>query len=355
MNQARRQFVAGIGALAAAGAVPAWAQASPPGHAPRLIRPPRLRPGALVGLVTPSGVSNDAHIEKCVKNLESLGFRVKPGANIRAAHGGYAGSVEQRADDLHAMFRDREVQAVWAARGGSGCSGVLPLLDYGLIRRNAKILIGYSDITALHLALHRRAGVISFHGPVASSTFTDYTATHMLSVLMEPQSDYTIHMSIENERRAATQPQFAMRTIRSGIARGRLIGGNLSVLSALIGTPYGAEIGNRLLFLEEVGEAPYRVDRMLTQLQQSAGRNVPAAVMMGVFEKGSEKGAAEPGERQLSLAEVLDDRFAALPVPSVYGYSFGHIRHQMTLPVGVMAQLDTAEQTLTLLEPGVSA
>ncbi len=341
-----------MGALAGAtlslGTPAAWGRTAP-SSASGLIQPPRLRPGALVGLVAPSGVTDDAHIEKCVKNLESLGFKVKVSANIRAAHGGYAGSVAQRAEDLHTMFRDREVQALWTARGGSGCSGVLPFLDYSLIRRHPKIVIGYSDITALHLALHRRAGLISFHGPVASSSFGDYTTNHMLSVLMEPQREYTMHMSIENERRAQSQPQYTMRTIRSGVARGRLIGGNLSVLSALIGTPYGAEIGNRLLFLEEVSEAPYRVDRMLTQLQQSAGKNLPTGVMMGVFERG----ATEPGERSLTMSEVLDDRFAALPVPSVYGYSFGHIRNQMTLPAGVMAQLDTAEQTLTLLEPAV--
>ena len=346
----RRRFGKTLGALCAGLALPAWA-APTFGNAGtrRLIKPPRLRAGALIGLVAPSGVENDAGIEAGVRNLESLGFKVKLGKNIRAVRGGYAGTVAERVEDLHAMFHDREVQAIWAARGGSGASALLPHLDYALMRRIPKILIGYSDITALHLAIHRRAGLVTFHGPVASSTFNDYTVNHMLSVLMEPQREYAIHQSIENERKAVEQPQFAMRTIRAGVARGRLVGGNLSLVAALAGTPYAADIRGGLLFLEEVDEEPYRVDRMLTQLQQNHPFGSVAGAMLGVFQKGAAKG----GNRQLTMGEVLDDNFAALKIPSVYGYSFGHIPHQMTLPVGVRAELNTAEQTLTLLESAV--
>ncbi len=344
----RRKFLTVSGALAAASTLPVPAVAA---RAPqKLIRPPRLKPRALVGLVAPSGATDDAHVQRCVTNLESLGFSVKVAPHILAAHGGYAGSPAERAADLHAMFVDREVGAIWAARGGSGAPMVLPLLDYGLIRRHPKILIGYSDITALHLALHARAGLISFHGPVASSSFNDYSATHMLSVLMEPQPEYQINMSIENERRAAAEPQFALRTIRPGVAKGRLIGGNLSLVSALVGTPYAADFRKGLLFLEEVDEEPYRVDRMLTQLQQNLRFEDAAGVMLGVFQKGTAKG----GQRQLTMNEVLDDHFAALKVPSVCGFSFGHIAQQITIPEGVMAKLDTEERTLTLLEPAVS-
>ncbi|MBL8522374.1 MAG: LD-carboxypeptidase [Betaproteobacteria bacterium] len=352
----RRDFNRAIAAGAVLSALPAWPASIRKTPARKLIKPPILRPGSLVGLIAPGGVLDDAIIQKCVQNLESLGFRVKLSPNLRAAWGGYAGTIKQRLDDLHGMFTDAEVKAIWTARGGSGCSGLLPGIDYELLRRHAKILIGYSDITALHLALYRCAGLVTFHGPVAWSTPNDYAVTQMQAVLMSPRRETEIHMSTENARRAATQPEYGLRTFKHGGAEGPLVGGNLSIVSALAGTPYGADIRNHLLFLEEVREAPYRVDRMLTQLQQSAGAAGEthglaraAGVMMGVFTRGN----ASPEDKSLSLSEVLDHHFAASPVPAVYGYSFGHISHQFTLPVGVRARLDTSAQTLTLLEAAV--
>lgn len=322
----------------------------------RLIKPAMLKQGDLVALIAPSGVLDDATLEKAVKNLESYGFNVKLSDNIRAVHGGYAGSVTQRLADLHDMFLDKDVKAIWAARGGSGCTALLPGIRYDLIRRNPKILVGYSDITALHLAIYRHAGLITFHGPVAPSSPTDYAVTQMQAVLMSPRPQTEINMSVENERKAVAQPEFSLRTLRHGIAEGRLTGGNLSVLAALIGTPYAAEIENHLVFLEDVREPPYRIDRMLTQLQQSVGGRGEgdglkraAGIMLGVFSKSR----APDGDASLTLSEVLDDQFGALPIPAVYGYSFGHIPHQFTIPIGVRARLDTASQTLTLLEPAV--
>jgi len=305
-----------------------------------------------VGLIAPSGVMDDATIQKSVVNVESLGFKVALSANIRAARGGYAGTVAQRLDDLHGMFLDHDVKAVWAARGGSGCSGLLPGIRYDLIRQHPKILIGYSDITALHLAIHRMTGLVTFHGPVAPSTQNDYALTQLAAVLMEPRAETEINMSIENSRKSAAQPEFTLRTLRAGTATGRLIGGNLSVLAALIGTPYAAEFKNNLVFLEDVHEPPYKVDRMLTQLDQQAHHALrqAAGVMLGVFTKSS----SPAGEATLSLDEVIDDHFTTLPIPAVYGYSFGHIPHQFTLPYGIMARLDTESQTLTLLEAAVS-
>ncbi len=316
---------------------------------PSLIKPPRLNAGDLVGLIAPGGVVDDALIEKCVKNLESFGMRVKVSTNIRAARGGYAGTVAKRTEDLHTMFLDKNVKAIWAARGGSGCVQLLPKINYSLIRNHPKILIGYSDITALLLAIYRHAGLVTFHGPVASSTFSDYSVAHLQAVLMEPKPRVEINMSAQNADKALQEPQFAQRTIREGVATGRLLGGNLSVLSALIGTPYAAELAGSLLFLEEIGEAPYRVDRMLTQLSQSGGLKNISGAMLGVFQKS----IATDGEASLTLAEVLDDHLAQLKVPSVYGFSFGHIAQQFTIPVGVRARLDTANATLTLLESAV--
>ena len=316
---------------------------------PSLIKPRALKRGDLVGLIAPSGATDAAFVEQRVKNLEAFGFSVKVSKNILATRGNTAGTVSERVADIHDMFNDRNIKGIWAVRGGSGASQLLPAINYGLIRRNPKILVGYSDVTALHLALLRYAGLITFHGPVASADFTDYAATQLEAVLMRPRAQTTIYMSAANEIRAATSPEFQLRTIKQGIAEGRLIGGNLSVLAALIGTPYAADIRDAILFLEDVGEAPYRIDRMLTQLEQSAPLSTVRGVMLGVFSKV----VAAANEASLTLQQTLDDHFAALDIPSIVGFSFGHIANQFTIPVGVRARLDTENQTLTLLESAV--
>ncbi len=340
-----------LAAAAAAGlgsaALPSGARAAP---MPAPVKPRRLKPGDLVGLVSPGGVVSDEGVQKRVANLEALGFKVRLGDHIRAAYGGYAGTTAQRVADLHRMFEDPEVRAVWAARGGSGCLQLLPHLDYGLIRRHPKILIGYSDITALHLALRRHAGLVTFHGPTAGSTFTDYSVAQLRAVLMEPAPTLAIALSEEHLRRAETQPQFRPRTFTPGRAEGQLLGGNLSMVCAMLGTPYLPDAKGALLFLEEVGEAPYRVDRMLTQLQLAGMLPAAAGVMLGVFQK-CEAPDAEPS---LSLAETLEGQLAGSKMPSAYGYSFGHVPHIYTLPIGIRARLDTEARTVTLLEPAVS-
>lgn len=219
-----------------------------------------------------------------------------------------------------------------------------------MIRRNPKVLIGYSDITALHLAIGSQTGLVTFHGPVASSTFSEYTVTQLQNVLMTPQDSYTIPMALENHRRAQTDANFAIRTVHGGQATGRLTGGNLCMVSALAGTPYAADFRDGILFLEEINEVPYRIDRMLCQLDLSIGFQQAAALMLGIFEHCE---AAE-GDTSLTLNETLDQHLQPLAVPAVSGYSFGHIRHQFTIPMGILATLDADRQTLTLLEAAVS-
>ncbi len=315
-----------------------------------LIKPPRLARGDVVGLVAPGGYTSDAAIEKAVRHIESLGFRARPGTYLRDVWGNYGGTVAARIADLHAMFRDPEVKAIWAIRGGSGCISLLRHLDYRLIRMHPKILLGYSDITALHLAIHRHAGLVTFHGPVASSTPSDYATEHLLAVLTAPRASYTIPMSADNDRRALDAPWYATRTVHEGVAEGPLIGGNLSLVSALAGTPYAADFTGSLLFLEEVNEEPYRIDRWMTQLDLAVGFDKAAGVMVGICENCGPQGDGP----SLTLDETLDVHLQPLRVPAVTGYSFGHIRNQFTIPVGVRGRLDTESRTVTLLEPGVS-
>src|SRR5260221_2400104 len=248
------------------------------------------------------------------------------------------------------MFLDREVKAIWGGRGGSGCSLLLPLLDYALIRSHAKILVGFSDVTALHLAIRGRAGLVTYHGPAAISTFSDYSVAQLRAVLMEPQPEFTIRGAEENRARGATVPAFAERVIRAGTATGPLIGGNLAVLTALVGTPYAARMKGAIAFLEDINEAPYRINRMLTQLEQSGDLPHAAGAMLGVFVRCE----GIPGEASLTLAETLEDRVCGLSTASASGFSFGHIRQHFTIPLGIRARLDTEAFTLTLLEPAVS-
>jgi len=341
----RRRFG---GLLAASLAAPADATA--PRSMPPLIKPPRLRQGDLVGLVAPGGYTDDAAIDKAVRHIEALGFPVRQGAWLREVWGNYGGTVAARIADLHGMFRDPDVKAIWAIRGGSGCISLLKHLDYGLIRRHPKILLGYSDITALHLAIRRHAGLVTFHGPVASSTPSGYSDAHMLAVLTDPRPRYTIPMAPENALRAAREPHYGIRTVHGGVATGTLVGGNLSLVSALAGTPYAADYRDAILFLEDVNEEPYRIDRWLTQLDLGTPLTRAAAVMVGICEHCGPQGEGP----SLTLDQTLDVHLQPLAIPAVSGYSFGHIRNQFTIPVGVRATLDTQAQTLTLLEPAVS-
>jgi muramoyltetrapeptide carboxypeptidase len=346
----RRSVAKGAALSLAASLLSAPAEAKTSARASPLIKPPRLNEGDVVGLITPCGFLEQDGIDKSVRNLEAMGFKVHLGKHVLARRGRYAGTVAQRLEDLHAMFANPQVNAVWAATGGSGGISLLPHIDYRLLRKHPKIFVGYSDVTCLHLAIQRQARLVTFHGPVGISTFSDYSKQHLKAILMQPQQQYVMAMSEENQVKAQTAPQYRARTVRPGHAAGRLSGGNLSLVAALAGTPYAAELKRSILFLEDIGEAPYRIDRMLTQLDLSQGLRTAAALLLGTFEKCE----APENESSLTLNETVDDHLERLRVPAVCGYSFGHIANQMTLPLGVQARLDTAAQTLTLLESAVS-
>lgn len=314
---------------------------------PALQKPHRLQSGDLVALITPGSYVPDAGLEKAVKNLESLGLRVAWGKNLRAKYGFVAGTDTQRLEDLHDAFANPEIKAVWCVRGGYGCTRLLPYINYDLIRRNPKVFIGYSDITALHLAFLQRAGLVGFHGPVASSSFNPYTLEHFSAVVMEGRSPYTIPLAADYLE--PDDELYKYFTLRPGRVQGELQGGNLSLLAAMAGTEFGIDATNKLIFMEDIEERPYRIDRMLTQLRQSAKLNHAAGFALGIFDGCDPK----EGENSLSLQDTVRDRLMDIPVPGVYGLSFGHIAQQCTLPLGVMAELDTEAKTLRLLERAV--
>lgn len=315
-----------------------------------LIKPRRLNTGDVVALVSPAGALDDAGIERRVRNLESLGFKVKYAENLRAQRGNFAGTAAERVSDLHDAFLDPDVKGIWAARGGSGCNHLLPHLNYRLIAANPKVLVGFSDITALHHAIYRHSRVVTFHGPTAGSTLNEYTRGNLLAAIMEAKPSAPIEMAAGVRQQALTSNEYVARVLRPGVATGPLVGGNLSVVAALAGTRYWADHRGALAFYEEVNEEPYRIDRIFTQLAQIRPFSQTAGVLLGVFRGCS----AKPGDRSLSLAETVFDHFGQLPRPAVYGYSFGHIPFQMTLPIGIRARLDTASETVSILESAVT-
>lgn len=313
----------------------------------KIIKPKRLKTGDTVAVIAPaSGLSRES-FDNALKNLESLGLKTKVGKSARGNRGFLAATDKERLDDLHWAFSDKEISAVWCVRGGYGAGRLLPDIDYNLIRKNPKILIGYSDITAFHLAISNNTGLVTFHGPVAASELSDYTKKHVTNVLMNPSAPYKIELSEYNKANASNL--FKTETIVGGKCRGKLIGGNLSLLSALAGTPFAlANLKGKILFIEDVGEQPYRIDRMLTQLRQSADLRSLAGIALGIFEDCNPR-----AKDTQTLLDVVKDRLGDLSIPVVYGLSFGHIRDQFTIPVGIEAELDAGEATITLLETGV--
>ena len=311
------------------------------------IKPARLKKGDTIGLIAPGSPIPDDRFGQAIKNVERLGFKTVYTQNAKAQHGFLAGTDAQRLDDLHQMFADPAVAGIWCLRGGYGCTRLLPHIDYSLIRKNPKVLIGYSDITALLQAINIKTGLVGFHGPAAVSTFTEYTVDHVKSVLINAECPLKIDISSENLAKEA--PEYQSYVIRPGTAEGRLVGGNLSLLASMTGTDFEWSVKNKIVFIEDIGEKPYRIDRMLTQLMQSCRLDKAAAIILGVFVDCE----AKPDAASLSLSETLKDRLYGLGIPVIYGLSFGHIANQFTLPIGIKARIDTASRQLTLLEKAV--
>jgi muramoyltetrapeptide carboxypeptidase len=345
----RRTFFKTTGMAALASGVPAFRfmEKSDPLYTTRLRKPPRLRAGMTVGLIAPASSFSPEKLTAARQNLSALGLNIRESAHLHAKNGYLAGTDAQRLEDLHWAFSDPEIDAVWCIRGGYGCSRLLPLIDFDLIARNPKVLIGYSDITALHLAIQQHTGLVTFHGPVAASEFPENTLRHFRSVLMEPVLGYTVKIPD-----AADLPQdeaYQPFVITPGQATGKLSGGNLTLLAALVGTTFAPSYKNKIVFIEDVGEQPYRIDRMLTQMLQGSDLAKAAGIVLGVFADCKPKGDSP----SLTLRETLRDRLADLGMPVAYGMPFGHVAHQMTFPYGIQAALDTTLGQLTLLETAV--
>ncbi len=314
-----------------------------------IIKPGKLNEGDTLGLIAPGSFISKEELDESVANLEGLGFKVKFNKSILDKNGYLAGTDSVRANDINTMFADKEVKGIICARGGYGCNRLLPFIDYDNIKNNPKVLCGYSDITSLISAIFTKTGLVSFHGPVGISTFNDFSVQYFKDVLMKLEPNVVLRSADEENENS----DYDRYTIRSGVAEGILVGGNLSIITSLLGTPYDMNYDNKIIYLEEVGEEPYRVDRMLTELILAGKFKHASGIAIGVFKNCEPRRKNASFSNSFSLKEVLFDRLFDLGIPVVYGLSFGHITNKFTLPTGVNARLDVAEQTLSLLEPSV--
>lgn len=305
-----------------------------------MIRPAALGPGARIALVASAGPLGQAAVDRALDRVTAWGWEPILGEHARGRRGYLSGSDAQRLHDLNAALRSPEVDAVWLLRGGYGTMRILDRIDWSALVKRPRPIIGFSDNTAIHLAAHR-AGVVGFHGP-------------------HPSAEELPEFSSQWLRRAITRPEplgvlpfptgQQARTLVAGAAEGPLLGGNLSILAALCGTAYELDAAGAILFIEEVGEPAYRVDRMLSQLRMSGALEGIAGIAVGAFTESPD----EDRDDLPSTAEVILDRLDGLGVPVAFGFPFGHIHNNWTLPVGVRARLDASAATLEILEPGVS-
>lgn len=305
-----------------------------------------LRPGDQAGLITPATyVSDPDSIALAIRTVEYFGLKWRLGRNVRKRDGYFGGDIRERAADLHEMFRDPDIRAIVCVRGGYGSASLLDHLDYSLIRANPKVFLGYSDITALHIGIHRMTGLVTFHGPMALADFTDYTQAHFRAALFETKPLGVLTNPLESNR---LRPNHTLRAIHPGKARGRLLGGNLTLITSTLGTPYEIDTRGCILFLEDVGEEPYRIDRMLTQLHLAGKLQQAAGIIWGECLDCTPRKYDPSFESTFSTAEVVERILGRLQVPVLSGLSIGHTPDQLTLPEGVMAALDAGAGTLTV-------
>jgi len=308
------------------------------------VHPPALRPGDAVGIVAPAGPVNPQEFENGLARLRQLGFVPVYDSGILDRELYFAGSVSRRIQELHRMFRSSEVKAIICARGGYGANHLLPHLDLDLIAANPKIFCGYSDVTTLQTHFHQRTGLVGFHGPMLAKDFAREDGVHLPSFLSTTsgQQNWTIS--------ASDSPK--LQPLVAGSAEGKLYGGCLSLLVASLGTPYEVETGGTILFLEDVGEWPYRIDRMLMHLKYAGKLEGVRGIVFGEMND-----CAPPSGADYSLQQMIVRTIEDLEIPVAFGLSSGHVTgNNITLPLGVRARLAVGQSaSLEIMEAATAA
>ena len=311
----------------------------------RIIKPAKLKTGDVIGIIAPASAPVDpTKLENGIRYIEKNGYRVELGNNVSKINGYLAGTDQERADDLNSMFKNKDVKAIFCLRGGYGASRILDKINYKLIRSNPKILVGYSEITALQMAILQKTGLVTFAGPMIATDFgngvTSYTEDFFWRIVSSNKKIGRLKYP-DNDKLA---------TITKGSASGRIIGGNLSVFAALTGTEYFPELKGRILMFEEVDELPYKVDRLLNQLRLVKLFKQIKGIILGRFVDCIEH---DTSKRTLTLGEVMEDYMKDLKIPVLYTFPHGHIKDNVTVPFGINVKMNASKGFVEYLESAV--
>jgi muramoyltetrapeptide carboxypeptidase len=340
----KRHFLKSLGLLA--GTAPFLSFDSPsqnPGNA--VILPKAIKKGDTIGIIAPSAATADRMEFTYAKEaMEALGFKVKLGENLRNRSGHLAGTDEERAGDLNAMFDDPAVKMIVCIRGGSGAARILPLLDYELIKNNPKPLQGYSDITALHSAIQSQTGLITFHGPNGSGSWNSFNVKQFEKVFLGSEPIMFKNEIGKGDDLVAKGNR--IQTLTGGKAKGKILGGNLTVLSALSGTPYYPDFQDSILFIEDIGEDPYRIDRMMSTLQLNGTLSKIRGFVFGQCSDCTPGG----GYGAFTVDQLIDNYILPLKVPAYTGAMIGHVSRQFIIPVGAEVEMDADAGTITVTQ-----
>ncbi|MFP8488307.1 LD-carboxypeptidase [Gracilimonas sp. Q87] len=306
---------------------------------PEMIKPRALKVGDTLGLVAPaSPIYQDQVFQEMIANLKDLGFKLKLGKSVKKQYGYLAGRDDERLLDLMTMFEDDEVNGIMCIRGGWGSNRILPLIDYKLIRDNPKVFCGFSDITSIHMAINKYSGLYTFHGPVGKSVWNEYTTQAFRDTVMSPKLK-EIKIPDEEKENAFI--------INSGKTTERIFGGNLSVLTTLIGTDYLPDLEGVILFLEDVGESVYRIDRLLTHLKMAGILDKISGFIFGKCTK------CNSGSNSLQMGEVLKHHIKPLQIPAFYGAMISHEDNNLTIPIGINTEMDADNMVIRFMEKAV--
>ena len=311
-----------------------------------MVKPKRLQPGDVIGIISPASSPDDLlKINNGVQYLEKLGYRVEVGKNVGMQEGYFAGSDEQRLTDLHDMFRNKNVKAIFSVRGGYGSGRLLDKIDYKLIRSNPKIFVGYSDINALQLAFLNKTGLITFAGPMVAVDLHEEVSPFTEEIFWRTITSNKKIGKLQNPRGEK------IFVLNKGRGEGRLIGGNLSILCSLMGTDYLPKFNGTILLLEDINEAPYRIDRMFNQLKLSKIFKQIKGLVLGRFVDCYE---TDPAKNSFTLNEVVMDYFQNLKLPLMYNVKHGHIKENITIPYGIKCVVNASRGYIEFTESGVA-
>jgi len=316
------------------------------------LKPARLRMGDKIGLVAPAWLITENDLQASIKNMKQLGFKPVYSDKIIGKHGYFSGTDKERADDFNNMIKNPGIKGIIFAAGGYGGARILDLIDYEMIKKNPKVIMGFSDNTALINSIHKKTGLITFHGPISRTIHREYNTKQFKDIVVHPTNNYTIESSDDDLQKSVEDTIFERYTITSGKAQGELVGGNLTLICSMIGTPYHIDLKGKIVMIEDVGEEPYRIDRMLTQLIACDELTKASGIAFGIS-RGCDKSSKTIAPNSFTLREVIEDRIKPLKIPAVHGLSFGHNVNNFTFPIGIRANLDADNMTIELPEKAV--